>query len=125
MYWASYQMNTEPHYLLIFEGGFESVTPTELRLRDASGAVIASARVVASEQEPLRLCGGGIPKGLPVTTPVPTYKPGLYGPSRATVQVTESLFRDFINDTGKFKVELRVGSSWMTVIPYNLCHAQQ
>jgi hypothetical protein len=63
MYWASYQMNAEPHYRLIFEGGTEQMTLTELRIRDASGAIVASATVVPAEEEALRLCGGGIPKG--------------------------------------------------------------
>jgi hypothetical protein len=125
MYWASYQMNSEPHYRLIFEGGVESRALTEVRIRDAVGSVIARANVVPSEQETLRLCAGGITRGVPVTTPVPTYRPGLYGPDRATVLVSESVFREFIRDASPYKVEALVGSTWMQVAPHNLCHAQE
>jgi hypothetical protein len=125
MYWASYQMNAEPHYRLIFEGGTEQMTFTELRIRDASGAIVASATVVPAEEEALRLCGGGIPKGVPVATPVPTYRPGLFGAARATVPASESVFRAFINDAAKFRVEILTGPTWMPVIPTNLCHAQE
>jgi hypothetical protein len=126
MFWASYQMNAEPHYRLIFEGGYEVPGRfAEVRIRDAGGAVIASATVVPSEQEALRLCAGGIPKGIPVTTPVPTYRPGLYGPDRATVAVSERVFREFIRDASTFRVEALVASTWMRVTPHNLCHAQE
>jgi hypothetical protein len=125
MYWASYQTNAEPHYRLIFEGGRESVPLKELRIRDASGALIASASMVPSEQERLRLCAGGITKGTP-TTPVPTYyRPGLYGWARATLPVPENVFHDFISDAGTLKVEALVASTWMTVISHNLCHVQE
>jgi hypothetical protein len=56
---------------------------------------------------------------------VPTYKPGLFGAIRATVPVTREIFQAFMNDAAKFKVEIRLASGWMSVIPQFLCSAQE
>ena len=112
--WASYQMNDEPHYRLIFEGGTDVVRPSEVRVVTAAGAAVASALTVPSDSEPLRLCG-----------PTKTSDSRLYGPLRATVAMPEQQFKDLIRQPGDFRVEAKVGDTWRPTRLTLLCHAQQ
>ena len=112
--WASYQMNDEPQYRLIFEGGSGDVRPSEVRITTAAGTTVASASTVPTDGEPPRLCGA-----------TKTSEPRLYGPLRATVAMPEQQFKDFIRDPAAFRVEARAGDSWRPTRLSLLCHVQQ
>jgi hypothetical protein len=114
LFWASYQLNQEPHYRLIFEGGSDGLKPESVRITDLTGKPLAGADTVPSAAETLRLCGA--------TRQAP---PTLYGPVRATVIVDETLFTDFsFKRSSDYKVEVRIGTSWLPAVLTNLCHAQ-
>jgi hypothetical protein len=112
--WASYQMNDEPHYRLIFEGGSDGARPSEVRIVMPPGATVASAPTVPSASEPLRLCG-----------PTKTSEPRLYGPLRATLAMPEQQFKDFIRQPADFRVEAKIGDAWRPTRLTLLCHVQQ
>jgi hypothetical protein len=116
LFWASYQMNAEPHYRLIFEGGTDAVRPTEVRIVLPSGATAASATAVSvpNDNDPLLLCG-----------PTKTSAPRLYGPVRATVAVSDQLFKDFIRQGTGFRVEARIADAWRPTRLTHLCDASQ
>jgi len=113
--WASYQLNVEPRFRLIFEGGTDTVRPSELRIVMPSGASVASAAFVASAGDPLQLCGAGAGKG---SNPPP-------GPMRSTVSAAEQLFKDFIRQPADFRVEAKVADTWRPTRLTLLCHATQ
>jgi hypothetical protein len=117
LFYASYQMNAEPHYRLIFEGGSEVVRPSEVRIVTASGATVVSAPTVAvpSDREPMLLCG-----------PTKTSDTRLYGPLRATLAMPDQqLFKDFIREPGAFRVEAKVAEAWRSTRLTLLCHASE
>jgi hypothetical protein len=117
LFYASYQMNAEPHYRLIFEGGSDVVRPSEVRIAMPSGATVASALTVPvpSASEPMLLCG-----------PTKTSDPRLYGPLRATLAVPDQqVFKDFIREPGAFRVEAKVADAWRATRLTLLCHASQ
>lgn len=116
LFWASYQMNAEPHFRLIFEGGTDAVRPTEVRIVLPSGAIGASAPAVTvpNDNDPLVLCG-----------PTKTSVPRLYGPVRATVAVPDQLFKDFIREGTGFRVEARIADAWRPTRLTHLCDASQ
>ncbi len=116
LFWASYQMDPEAHYRLIFEGGTDALRPTEVRIVMLSGATVASAAAVAipNDGDPLLLCG-----------PTKSSAPRLYGPVRATLVVPEQLFKDFIREPTAFRVEAKVADAWRPTRLTHLCDASQ
>ena len=115
LFYASYQMNAEPHYRLIFEGGSDATRPSEVRIVTPSGATVASALTVLSDSEPMLLCG-----------PTKTSDARRYGPLRATLPMPDQqLFKDFIREPAAFRVEARVGDTWRSTRLTLLCHASQ
>jgi hypothetical protein len=115
--YASYQMNAEPHYRLIFEGGNDVLRPSEVRITMPSGLTVASAPtvLVPSDSEPMLLCG-----------PTKTSDARRYGPLRATLAVPDhQLFKDFIREPGAFRVEAKVADAWRSTRLTLLCHAIQ
>lgn len=109
LYWASYEFHTEPRFQILFEGGTPVRAPDEVRVLDRSGAARASATTSPVGSEALRLCARG-------TT---------YGTVRASLPVSEGLFREFIRDESRFVVHVRFGSTWSPASLANLCHATQ
>jgi hypothetical protein len=117
LFYASYQMNAEPHYRLIFEGGSDVVRPSEVRIAMPSGATVASALTVPvpSASEPMLLCGHTKASGT-----------RLYGPLRATLAMPDQqVFKDFIREPGAFRVEAKVADAWRSTRLMLLCHAIQ
>lgn len=117
LFYASYQMNAEPRYRLIFEGGSDAVRPSEVRIAMPSGATVASALTVPvpSASEPMLLCA-----------PAKTSGSRLYGPLRATLAVRDQqVFKDFIREPGAFRVEAKVADAWRATRLTLLCHAIQ
>ena len=117
LFYASYQMNAEPHYRLIFEGGSDVVRPSEVRIVMPSGATVVSAPTVPvpSDSEPMLLCG-----------PTKTSDARLYGPLRATLAMPDQqLFKDFIREPAAFRVEAKVADAWRSTRLTLLCHASQ
>ena len=117
LFYASYQMNAEPHYRLIFEGGSDAVRPSEVRIAMPSGSTVASALTVPvpSANEPMLLCG-----------PTKTSDARLYGPLRATLAMPDQqVFKDFIREPGAFRVEAKVADAWRSTRLTLLCHASQ
>ena len=117
LFYASYQMDAEPHYRLIFEGGSDVVRPSEVRIAMPSGSTVASALTVPvpSDSEPMLLCG-----------PTKTSDARLYGPLRATLAMPDQqVFKDFIREPGAFRVEAKVADTWRSTRLTLLCHASQ
>jgi hypothetical protein len=117
LFYASYQMNAEPHYRLIFEGGSDAIRPSEVRIVMPSGATVASALTVPvpSDNEPMLLCG-----------PTKTSDARRYGPLRATVPMPDQqVFKDFIREPAAFRVEAKVADAWRSTRLTLLCHASQ
>lgn len=81
-----------------------------------SGAIVAAAPTVPvpSDSEPIRLCG-----------PTKTSDARLYGPLRATLAVTQQLFKDFIREPAAFRVEAKIADAWRSTRLTVLCHAQE
>jgi hypothetical protein len=119
LFWGAYQMNAEPHYRLIFEGGTTRNVLTDLRLLDASGAVRASTPFVPSSSDPMRLCPGGKGPG------VVTAGPSGFGPWRATLAVDAQLFKDVLDSSSSYRVEVQVGGSWRSIALTYVCAATQ
>ena len=111
-------MNAEPHYRLIFEGGVSGVALSDVRVRDAVGAVRASTQFSSSASDPMQLCPGG--KG-PGATP----GPARYGPWRATLAVDAQLFKDFLSSPSSYRVEAQAAGAWRTMALTYLCAASQ
>jgi hypothetical protein len=114
LFWASYQLHAEPRYRLIFEGGTDTLRPTEVRILLPSGSTVASAPTVPSTSDPLRLCG-----------PTKNADARLYGPVRAALPVDEGLFKDFIRQPADFRVEAKLQGQWQATRLTNLCHASE
>src|SRR5687768_2976048 len=117
LFYASYQMDAEPHYRLIFEGGTDVVRPSEVRIAMPSGATVASAPTVPvpSASEPMLLCGA-----------TKTSEARLYGPLRATLAMPDQqVFKDFIREPIAFRVEAKVADAWRATRLTLLCHAIQ
>lgn len=117
LFYASYQMNAEPHYRLIFEGGNDVVRPSEVRIVMPPGATVASALTVPvpSGSEPMLLCG-----------PTKASDARLYGPLRATLAMPDQqLFKDFIREPGAFRVDRHASATLASTRLTLLCHASQ
>jgi hypothetical protein len=115
LFYASYQMNAEPHYRLIFEGGSDAIRPSEVRIVMPSGATVASALTVPSDSDPMLLCG-----------PTKTSDARRYGPLRATLPIPDQqLFKDFIREPALFRVQAKVADAWRSTRLTLLCHASQ
>lgn len=117
LFYASYQMDAEPHYRLIFEGGSDVVRPSEVRIVVPSGTTVASALTVPvpSDGEPMLLCG-----------PTKTSDARLYGPLRATLAMPDQqVFKEFIREPTAFRVEAKVAGAWRSTRLTLLCHASQ
>lgn len=109
MSWASYEFHDEPRFRLIFEGDGAGRPIEELRVLDPVGVVRATAQAFRTDTEPLRLCGSG----------------RTYGPTRATIIAQEPVFKEFIRDNSRYRVEVRVSGTWQIAALVNLCHATQ
>ena len=117
LFYASYQMNAEPHYRLIFEGGTDVLRPSAVRIAMPSGVTISSAPTVPvpSDSEPMLLCG-----------PTKTSDARRYGPLRATLAMPDQqVFKDFIREPAAFLVEAKVADAWRSTRLTLLCHASQ
>ena len=67
----------------------------------------------------MQLCPGA--KGPGAVTPGPAG----FGPWRATLPVVAQLFKEFLNSSSSFRVEIQVANAWRTAVLTYLCAATQ
>jgi hypothetical protein len=110
--WGAYTFPRAPRYQLIFEGTTDGRRIDELRIISATGTIVAAASTTLSADETLRLCGGTKTGS------------GLYGPSRATFSVDESVWNDAVQRPDALRLEVRIGATWRDARPKHICAAQ-
>jgi hypothetical protein len=110
--WGAYTSPRAPRYQLIFEGTTDGRRIDEVRIIGATGTIVATAQTTLSADETLRLCGGTKTGS------------GLYGPSRATFSVDESVWNDAVRRPDALRVEVRLGNIWRDARPKHICAAQ-